>query len=175
MQNFTTQNQEKELTNFQKIKKIIYLTCKLVFTYLKVDLVKEHQNIRFWYILTFAGGILFDFFCNQKYQFIYILICVFLILLTYLYSYLFNKNTSIVRTFLLFFLFGFLISFPKMSKSITSNFKAPDYDITFEGKVESIKLTSHENILILKDKNTGQQKYKLADYGEAKELFKRSS
>ena len=45
MQNFTTQNQEKELTNFQKIKKIIYLTCKLVFTYLKVDLAKEYQNI----------------------------------------------------------------------------------------------------------------------------------
>ena len=150
MQNFTTQNQEKELTNFQKIKKIIYLTCKLVFTYLKVDLVKEHQNIRFWYILTFAGGILFDFFCNQKYQFIYILICILLILLTYLYSYLFDKNTSIVRRFLLFFLFGFLISIPKMSKSITSNFKAPEYDITFEGKVESMKLTSHENILILK-------------------------
>ena len=29
-----------------------------------------------------------------------------------------------------------------------------------------------QNILILKDKNTGQQKYKLADFGEAKELLK---
>ena len=152
MQKFTIQNQEKEeikLTTFQKIRKIIHLICKLVYTRLKIDFTKEYQNIRFWYILTFAGGILFNFFCNNVYYLIYILMCSLLILLTYLYSHLFKKNTSIIRFFLLFFLLGFTISFLKSYNTPKGSFTTPEYNITFEGKVESIKLTSHENILIL--------------------------
>ena len=141
MNNFTT---------YKKLGKIIFLLGKLLFFYLKKDLFKEKQNLRFWYIIVFAIGILFCFYCAEKYRLLYMIAVLFIILLLSLCKIIFEKKHKILIKFLLFFLFGFIVAFFKVTGIKEGVFKSPNYDITIEGKIENIRLTSHENILILK-------------------------
>ena len=141
------------LTNCKKIQKIGILLIKLVFFWFKNDIVKEKINLRFWYILTFAGGILLCFFCNENYRIIYMLVITLLILLTFIANLIFFNHSSnkciIITKFFLMLLLGFVVAFSCCLRTKNDEFTSPEYNITFEGKIESIKLTSHETILIL--------------------------
>jgi len=106
--------------------------------------------LRFWYIIVFAIGILFCFYCAEKYRLLYMIAVLFIILLLSLCKIIFEKKHKILIKFLLFFLFGFIVAFFKVTGIKEGVFKSPNYDITIEGKIENIRLTSHENILILK-------------------------
>ena len=140
----------KQLTTIQKIKKIIYLLAKLCILKFYNDICKEQINLRFWYILTFSIGVLSYFFFNTDYKLLVILIATIIIILSILCNIIFNKNNAVLIKFCLSFCIGFIITFIHYNKVNNDSFHSPLYNITFEGKIESIKLTSEENVLILK-------------------------
>ena len=144
-----TINQTNNLTNWQKIRKILSLITNFAVSWIKNDVGKENQNLHFWYILTFAFGILFCFFCNEQYRIIYLLINILCLFIYFLCVIIFKLKNTILAKFLLFFLVGFIVAFVKTISIQTHNFNSPEYNISIEGKIESIKQTSQDNILIL--------------------------
>ena len=140
----------KQLTTIQKIKKIIYLLAKLCILKFYNDIRKEQINLRFWYILTLSIGVLSYFFFDTDYKLLIILIATIIIILSILCNIIFNKNNAVLIKFCSSFCIGFIITFIHYNKVNNDFFHSPLYNITFEGKIESIKLTSEENVLILK-------------------------
>ena len=137
----------------EQIKKTIlyYLFFYKIYFYnlIKLSINKEKQNSRFYYILIFAVGILTCFFCEKENRIIIILICCLFLSLSTIFIY-FHKNQKWMFYLLIMFLFGFLVSFLKcINTEKSENFKNI-FDITFEAKVDNIKLTSQNTILIVK-------------------------
>ena len=138
------------LITSKKLIKIIFLLFKLLIFYAKNDLIKEKQNLRFWYILVFAVGILFYFFCNHGIITIFTLLITLLIPLNCIYNLFFKGKNFIFIKFLLFFLFGIAVAFFCYQKIDKTYFKSPAFNITIDAKIEQIKLTSDDYILFLK-------------------------
>ena len=130
----------------------MFLLIKLLLFNIKNSLLLEKPNLRFWYILSFAIGILFCFFTPETYRIINILIIILLSLILvffYLYSDQYKILTKILLHFSIMFLIGYSVAFHKCINIVQNDFKSAEYDITIEGQIQSIKLTSHETILIL--------------------------
>lgn len=138
------------LITSKKLIKIIFLLFKLLIFYAKNDLIKEKQNLRFWYILVFAVGILFYFFCNSEIITILTLLITLLTSLNWIYNLFFKSKNFIFIKFLLFFLFGIAVAFFCYQKIDKTYFKSPAFNITIDAKIEQIKLTSDDYILFLK-------------------------
>ena len=143
------QNINEILVTLKKISKIIFLLCKLLSLRIEQDLIKEKQNLHFWYILTFAVGILCCFFCEKDYRIFYISLTLLIFLLSCSICYIFEKQYIIFIKFLLFFTIGFVAAFSRCIKTDENIFTSPEFNITIDGKIESIKLTSSDNIILL--------------------------
>lgn|GEM_PF-5615076 len=119
---------------------------------LSSNLAMEEQNLRYWFIITFSIGILSCFFSQENNRIIVLLISIFLILIQTIILLINTKKAKIVKTLIKFttmFCFGFFVAFIKCNNTQRSTFKSPAYDITFEGKIENIRLTSKETILTI--------------------------
>jgi len=141
------------MNNLLKITKNICFIFEIIKNYIINILKIEKQNIRYWYILSFAVGILTCFFINDNLKIILFLLILLIIIITFFYSFFIsNQNkigSKIVVNFLAMFLIGFCVANLKYKKINQNSFISPQYNITFTGKIESIKLTSQETILIL--------------------------
>ena len=103
-------------TCLYKIIKIMFLLIKLLLFNIKNSLLLEKPNLRFWYILSFAIGILFCFFTPETYRIINILIIILLSLILvffYLYSNQYKILTKILLHFSIMFLIGYSVAFHK--------------------------------------------------------------
>ena len=137
--------------NINRIYKIFYLLIKLLIyrTYESIKL--EEQNLRYWCILSFAVGILICFFSNEKIKIILILLNILLLTLSFLfYKITFNNLYKIISYFLLMMFIGYSVAYVKYLKTKNNIFSKSEYNVRFEGKIENVKLSSNETILIVK-------------------------
>ena len=112
----------------------------MIINWIKSQIKLETVNIRYWYIIYFAIGILTGFFLDYFLQKIIFLLFLLLLIL----NICFRKKDNRTITFLIvFFYFGMLISNIKVFKTtkITDNFATKE--AIFTARVEEIRLSSN--------------------------------
>ena len=130
---------------------------KRIIAFLKADLQKEYENIRFWSIAIFAIGILYCFFTSNFGRIIAIAFTILAIFITMvIVLQIDNKKCKviiffkIILKFLLMFLIGLCVAYHQCIKAEKNDFKQGIYDITIDGVIKKIKLTAQDTILTIK-------------------------
>ena len=112
----------------------------MIINWIKSQIKLEIVNIRYWYIICFAIGILTGFFLDYFLQKIIFLLFLLLLILNICFR---KKDNKTITFLIIFFYFGMLISNIKVLKTtkITDNFATKE--AIFTARVEEIRLSSN--------------------------------